>query len=191
MENIERKLMRFYVSPMSKILGMIFLLLGVIGNTILFVILSNSDMNINEFTWNSAFTPPEGDSSGWSPYLIPWLACMILILTGIIMVISNRLKVAKFQSLLKHGDKVDAKVVSNIQNFRVQQQSYPRREVTFKTDDGNFYVYRFFGEELAKFFTENSIVKIVVGKSEKTIPDPDFIMQLMDSESEEKMNIES
>ena len=174
-----QQILNIFVSPTLKIIGIIFLLIGVIGNTALFIVLSNSSLNLDEFTWDAAFTVPEGDTSGWLPFIIPWLVCMTFILTGIILIISHKLRIAKIKSLLKYGDQLDAKVISNIQNFRVLQSNIPRREVIFKTNEGKLYEFKFFGEQMASLFPENSTLKIIAGKTKKAVPDPELFKKIL------------
>lgn len=127
------------------------------------------------------------------PYLIPFITSSIFLIVGLITLMFYSNKKKKIKKILKNGNRISAKVTRNIQNFHVKQNGVPKREVTFKSDLGDLYDFKFFGEEIAHLLKENSIVKIITMDKNKAIPAPEFYEELIDSnqDSNHKTNLEN
>ena len=167
-----------YLSPMTKYLGFIFFLLGLVGLTIIAFLLRGSDLDWNTFEFE---VPPNANYSQfnlWLPYMIPGIAAGIFFIVGGIILIRYFLKRAKILGKVTKSPAQNATVISNIQNFQVKTNNVPRREVSFKTEKGSVHVFKFFSEHLAVLFKEGHEVPIIID-GEKAYPSPAFFSTLL------------
>ncbi|GAB5416245.1 MAG: hypothetical protein Crog4KO_11710 [Crocinitomicaceae bacterium] len=159
-----KKYIGFYLSPTLKLLGIIFSLLGLVGTSIVAFFYFRSDLQFSAMSFEDDALEKGTALNYYLPYLIPGLVFIIFLLVGLLIVLRNVRKKERMIHLLSTSEPIDAKVVRNIQNFYVQMNNMPRREVLFSTNDGNRYEYHFFGEQLASLFRENMVLPIVVDK---------------------------
>lgn len=163
----------FYRTPGARIVGWIFLILGLIGTIIIAYLFSGSGLDISEISFDDDALENGTALNYYLPYLLPGAMFAIFWLVGFLMVFIGYLKKQRMIHLLMHATPIEALVVRNIQNFHVQLNRIPRREVLFKAKDGNSYEYHFFDEYLAHLLKENTVVEIVT-KGKKAYPSVAF-----------------
>ncbi len=173
---VERIYLKLVLSPTVRFLGILFTLIGIVGITIVMILLSNSDFDWNTKTFPSVELVEENQFNYWLPYLIPGTLALLLFIIGIVLLLRYNFKKKRLLSLLNTQQAKDARIVQNVQNFHVTVNNVPRREITFETTDGNVYTFRFFGESVARQFQEGQTIPIITDGS-KAYPAPDFFEQ--------------
>ncbi|MCR9172173.1 MAG: alkaline shock response membrane anchor protein AmaP [bacterium] len=156
------KYIKYYLTLTTKLLGFIFSGIGLTGLTIVLILFANTDLELSELSFEDEALQDGTAINYYLPYLIPGLVFSIFSLVGLLILLFYYRKKARIVNLLMRTNPIKATVVRNILNFHVKVNNVPRREVTFKTDDGSLYEYRFFGEQLAAVLSENSALEIVV-----------------------------
>jgi len=183
------KYIHFYLSPRHKIVGWIFTILGFIGMTITLYLFSQSDLEISEISFEDDAIEKGTALNYYLPYLLPGLASAIFLLVGLVALLTRFLRKRKIIRLLMRNDPVQATVISNIQNFHVQVNNIPRREVVFKTLDGNTYEFRFYSEHMANVLREHTTLEIITNRK-KAYPFISFFEQVTgDSKTDHEDNM--
>lgn len=173
---VERIYLKVVLSPIVRFLGILFTLIGIVGITIVIILLSNSDFDWNTMTFPSVEFAQENQFNYWLPYLIPGIMALLFFIIGIVLLLRYNFKKKRLLSLLNTQQAQDARIVQNIQNFHVTVNNVPRREVTFKTTDGYVYTFQFFGESMARQLQEGQTLPIITDGS-AAYPTPDFFEQ--------------
>lgn len=174
MNAITRNYLLLYLSPILKYIGVIFFALGGIGLGIIAVLLYGTNLNWKTFEFPLPENAHYGQLNLWLPYLIPGIAASLFIVIGLILLIRYYSKRKRIVNIINKRKSKNAVVTQNIQNFHVQVNNIPRREVSFKTEDGKTYTFKFFSEQLASLFRENETVPIITDK-DKAYPSPMFM----------------
>ena len=181
--------MNFYLTWTKKIIGFIFSGIGFTGLLIVSILFLNSDLELANLSFGDDALEKGTALNYYLPYLIPGLAFSVFLLVGLLIMLTYYRKKSQIMRLLMRTEPIQATVIRNIQNFHVQMNRMPRREVTFKTQDGNLYEYHFFSEQLASLFKENMVLDIVIDRK-KAYPAISFFEQVTnpDTYSESAMS---
>tara|TARA_B100000508_G_scaffold141093_1_gene146590 strand:+ start:103082 stop:103627 length:546 start_codon:yes stop_codon:yes gene_type:complete len=177
-KSIRKEYLIIYLSPITKYLGFIFFSLGLIGLLIIGYLLALSDLNWETYTFPMPENVDYGQMNLWLPYMIPGIAAGLFFTIGGIILLRYYLKRTKILRTVSKRPSKKAIVIKNIQNFYVQVNNVPRREVSFQTEGGSVHVFKFFSEHLATLFKEGSEVEIVTD-GDKAYPAPEFITKVL------------
>jgi len=176
-----KKYLDFYLTWTKKLLGFIFSGIGFAGFLVVFILFLNSDLELAKLSFEEDALEKGTALNYYLPYLIPGLTFSIFLLIGLLILLFYYRKKQRIMRLLVRATPVEATVVRNIQNFHVQMNKMPRREVTFKTQDGSLYDYHFFSEQLASLFRENMVLDVVIDKK-KAYPAISFFEKVTSAE---------
>lgn len=178
-KSVQRVYINLVLSPIVRFLSILFTLLGIVGLTIIIILLINSDLDWSTMTFPTNAFNQGKQLNSWIPYMIPGIMATLFFLIGIILLLRYNFKKKRLLNMVKHQTPEQAKIIQNIQNFHVTVNNVPRREITFEHHTGARFTFKFFGESMARQFQEGRTIAIITD-GEQAYPTPEFFEQFTD-----------